>query len=70
MVAAVGASPKASHTQTGARGTSRPPTSATREADRARARRARHTFTFAEAPEAHRLSEGGHVRGKLVLVPG
>ena len=28
------------------------------------------TFTFAEAPEAHRLSEGGHVRGKLVLVPG
>jgi NADPH:quinone reductase-like Zn-dependent oxidoreductase len=28
------------------------------------------TFTFAEAPDAHRLSEGGHVRGKLVLVPG
>jgi NADPH:quinone reductase-like Zn-dependent oxidoreductase len=28
------------------------------------------TFTFGEAPEAHRLSEGGHVRGKLVLVPG
>jgi NADPH:quinone reductase-like Zn-dependent oxidoreductase len=28
------------------------------------------TFTFAEAPEAHRLSESGHVRGKLVLVPG
>jgi NADPH:quinone reductase-like Zn-dependent oxidoreductase len=27
------------------------------------------TFTFAEAPEAHRLSAGGHVRGKLVLVP-
>jgi NADPH:quinone reductase-like Zn-dependent oxidoreductase len=27
-------------------------------------------FTFAEAPEAHRLSEDGHVRGKLVLVPG
>src|SRR3954454_20320809 len=26
-------------------------------------------FTFAEAPEAHRLSEQGHVRGKLVLVP-
>ncbi len=28
------------------------------------------TFTFAEAAEAHRVSEGGHVRGKLVLVPG
>jgi NADPH:quinone reductase-like Zn-dependent oxidoreductase len=28
------------------------------------------TFTFAQASEAHRLSEGGHVRGKLVLVPG
>jgi NADPH:quinone reductase-like Zn-dependent oxidoreductase len=28
------------------------------------------TFTFAQAPEAHRLSEGGHVRGKLVLIPG
>jgi NADPH:quinone reductase-like Zn-dependent oxidoreductase len=27
------------------------------------------TFTFAEAADAHRLSEGGHVRGKLVLVP-
>jgi NADPH:quinone reductase-like Zn-dependent oxidoreductase len=27
------------------------------------------TFTFAEAPEAHRLSQEGHVRGKLVLVP-
>jgi NADPH:quinone reductase-like Zn-dependent oxidoreductase len=27
------------------------------------------SFTFAEAPEAHRLSEEGHVRGKLVLVP-
>jgi NADPH:quinone reductase-like Zn-dependent oxidoreductase len=26
-------------------------------------------FTFAEAPDAHRLSEEGHVRGKLVLVP-
>jgi len=26
-------------------------------------------FTFADAPEAHRLSESGHVRGKLVLVP-
>jgi NADPH:quinone reductase-like Zn-dependent oxidoreductase len=28
------------------------------------------TFTFAEAPEAHRVSEAGHVRGKLVLTPG
>ena len=27
------------------------------------------TFTFAQAADAHRLSEGGHVRGKLVLVP-
>jgi NADPH:quinone reductase-like Zn-dependent oxidoreductase len=27
------------------------------------------TFTFEQAPEAHRLSEGGHVRGKLVLTP-
>ena len=26
-------------------------------------------FPFAEAAEAHRESEGGHVRGKLVLVP-
>jgi NADPH:quinone reductase-like Zn-dependent oxidoreductase len=28
------------------------------------------TFSFAQAAEAHRLSEDGHVRGKLVLVPG
>ncbi len=27
------------------------------------------TFAFAEAAEAHRRSEDGHVRGKLVLVP-
>jgi len=27
------------------------------------------TYSFAEAPAAHRESEGGHVRGKLVLVP-
>jgi NADPH:quinone reductase-like Zn-dependent oxidoreductase len=27
------------------------------------------TFSFAEAADAHRLSETGHVRGKLVLVP-
>jgi NADPH:quinone reductase-like Zn-dependent oxidoreductase len=27
------------------------------------------TFTFADAAEAQRLSEAGHVRGKLVLVP-
>ncbi len=27
------------------------------------------TFSFAEAGEAHRLSESGHVRGKLVLTP-
>jgi NADPH:quinone reductase-like Zn-dependent oxidoreductase len=27
------------------------------------------TFTFAEAGDAHRESAGGHVRGKLVLVP-
>ncbi|MDP9294537.1 MAG: NADP-dependent oxidoreductase [Actinomycetota bacterium] len=26
------------------------------------------TFPFEQAPEAHRLSEGGHVRGKLVLI--
>jgi NADPH:quinone reductase-like Zn-dependent oxidoreductase len=28
------------------------------------------TFTFAQAGEAHRLSQDGHVRGKLVLIPG
>lgn len=28
------------------------------------------TFTFAQAPDAHRLSQDGHVRGKLVLIPG
>jgi NADPH:quinone reductase-like Zn-dependent oxidoreductase len=28
------------------------------------------TFTFAQADEAHRISENGHVRGKLVLTPG
>jgi NADPH:quinone reductase-like Zn-dependent oxidoreductase len=27
------------------------------------------TLAFAEAPAAHRLSESGHVRGKLVLIP-
>ena len=27
------------------------------------------TFPFEQAPEAHRISEDGHVRGKLVLVP-
>jgi NADPH:quinone reductase-like Zn-dependent oxidoreductase len=27
------------------------------------------TFPFAEAPEAHRISQEGHVRGKLVLIP-
>jgi NADPH:quinone reductase-like Zn-dependent oxidoreductase len=27
------------------------------------------TFTLAEAAEAHRLSEAGHVRGKLAIVP-
>ncbi len=27
------------------------------------------TFPFDQAPEAHRISEDGHVRGKLVLVP-
>jgi NADPH:quinone reductase-like Zn-dependent oxidoreductase len=27
------------------------------------------TFTCAEAAEAHRLSQAGHVRGKLVIVP-
>jgi NADPH:quinone reductase-like Zn-dependent oxidoreductase len=28
------------------------------------------TFTFAQAPAAHRISQDGHVRGKLVLIPG
>jgi NADPH:quinone reductase-like Zn-dependent oxidoreductase len=28
------------------------------------------TFTFAQAADAHRISEDGHVRGKLVLIPG
>jgi NADPH:quinone reductase-like Zn-dependent oxidoreductase len=28
------------------------------------------TLTFAQAADAHRLSEDGHVRGKLVLIPG
>lgn len=27
------------------------------------------TFSFSEAPAAHRVSEEGHVRGKLVLIP-
>jgi NADPH:quinone reductase-like Zn-dependent oxidoreductase len=27
------------------------------------------SFPFSEAAEAHRVSEGGHVRGKLVIVP-
>ena len=27
------------------------------------------TFPFDQAPEAHRISEDGHVRGKLVLIP-
>ncbi len=27
------------------------------------------TFAFSEAAEAHRVSEDGHVRGKLVLIP-
>lgn len=27
------------------------------------------TFPFEQAPEAHRISEEGHVRGKLVLIP-
>lgn len=27
------------------------------------------TFTFEEAPDAHRISQEGHVRGKLVLIP-
>ena len=29
----------------------------------------RRSFPFSQAAEAHRLSEDGHVRGKLVLVP-
>jgi len=28
------------------------------------------TFPLAEIAEAHRVSQGGHVRGKLVLVVG
>jgi NADPH:quinone reductase-like Zn-dependent oxidoreductase len=28
------------------------------------------TYTFDQAAEAHRVSEAGHVRGKLVLIPG
>jgi NADPH:quinone reductase-like Zn-dependent oxidoreductase len=28
------------------------------------------TYPFSDAPEAHRASEAGHARGKLVLVPG
>ncbi|MEU7169797.1 zinc-binding dehydrogenase, partial [Streptomyces morookaense] len=28
------------------------------------------TYSLAEADEAHRESEGGHVRGKLVILPG
>jgi NADPH:quinone reductase-like Zn-dependent oxidoreductase len=28
------------------------------------------TFPLAEGAEAHRLSESGHVRGKLVLLVG
>ncbi|MFB7739863.1 zinc-binding dehydrogenase [Streptomyces sp. NPDC056112] len=28
------------------------------------------TYSLAEAHEAHRESEGGHVRGKLVILPG
>jgi NADPH:quinone reductase-like Zn-dependent oxidoreductase len=28
------------------------------------------TFTFAQAADAHRISEDGHVRGKLILIPG
>ena len=28
------------------------------------------TFTFAQAADAHRVSREGHVRGKLVLIPG
>ena len=27
------------------------------------------TFPFKRAPEAYRISQGGHIRGKLVLVP-
>jgi NADPH:quinone reductase-like Zn-dependent oxidoreductase len=27
------------------------------------------TFPFAQAAEAHRVSQDGHVRGKLVLIP-
>jgi NADPH:quinone reductase-like Zn-dependent oxidoreductase len=27
-------------------------------------------LTFAQAAEAHRVSQDGHVRGKLILIPG
>jgi NADPH:quinone reductase-like Zn-dependent oxidoreductase len=28
------------------------------------------SFTFAHAADAHRISQDGHVRGNLVLIPG
>jgi NADPH:quinone reductase-like Zn-dependent oxidoreductase len=28
-----------------------------------------HTFSFAQAAQAHRVSQDGHVRGKLILIP-
>jgi NADPH:quinone reductase-like Zn-dependent oxidoreductase len=28
------------------------------------------TFTFTDAADAHRVSQDGHVRGKLILIPG
>jgi NADPH:quinone reductase-like Zn-dependent oxidoreductase len=32
--------------------------------------RVAQTFPLAEVAQAHRISEGGHVRGKVVLVVG
>jgi NADPH:quinone reductase-like Zn-dependent oxidoreductase len=43
---------------------------AARLVEAGRLRMPTQAFPFARAAEAHRTSQGGHVRGKLVLVPG